>query len=228
MAFSRPKKVSKRGIKGDGRPSKLTPAVMAKLKEAFALGLTDDQAAAVVNISDVTLTLWKRNPAFMAEIRGAITERLMVRLKRIEQGENGWQGCGWLLERLLPRQWAKPEILIAVQNNISTGNGAHHFETMVLSDLQFSKLREHPNYSHRPHERPARDVKATVVSNVPESLSGTLVTQNHLVAALFLKVRPQSRGGESSEPTRRSTRLSKPSAAPAAMVKATVLLPPAR
>jgi hypothetical protein len=37
-AFSSPKKVSKRGIKGDGRPSKLTPAVMTKLKEAFSYG----------------------------------------------------------------------------------------------------------------------------------------------------------------------------------------------
>ena len=88
-AFSNPKKVSKRGIKGDGRPSKLTPTVMAKLKEAFALGLTDDQAASVIGVSDMTLTTWKRNPAFMAEIRGAVNERLMLRLKRIEAGENG-------------------------------------------------------------------------------------------------------------------------------------------
>jgi len=48
----------------------------------------------------------------------------MLRLKRIEDGENGWQGCGWLLERLLLRQWAKPEVLIAVQNNLNM-NGIH-------------------------------------------------------------------------------------------------------
>lgn len=115
-----PKKAPKR----NGRPSKLTPTVMAKLKEAFALGLTDDQAASVVNVSDVTLTMWKRNPSFLAEIQGAINERLMLRLRRIEAGDNGWQGCGWLLERLLPRQWAKPEVMLAVNNitNQTTNN----------------------------------------------------------------------------------------------------------
>jgi hypothetical protein len=70
----------------NGRPTKLTPTTIAKLKEAFAYGLNDDQAAALVGVSDVTLTLWKRKPAFIAEIRGAITERLLVRLKRIEEG----------------------------------------------------------------------------------------------------------------------------------------------
>jgi hypothetical protein len=77
------------------------------------------ESLSVVGVSDVTFTLWKRNPAFMAEIGGAINERLMMRLKRIEAGENGWQGCGWLLERSLPPQWAKPEVLIAVQNNLN-------------------------------------------------------------------------------------------------------------
>lgn len=110
--------------KKNGRPTKLTPTVMAKLKEAFSLGLTDDQAASVVNVSDVTLTMWKRNPSFLAEIQGAINERLMLRLRRIEAGDNGWQGCGWLLERLLPRQWAKPEVMLAVNNitNQTTNN----------------------------------------------------------------------------------------------------------
>jgi hypothetical protein len=91
-AFSKPKKVSKRGVVGDGRPTKLTPAVIAKLKEAFSYGLNDDQAAALVGVSDMTLTTWKRDPAFMHEIREAINERLLVRLKRIETGDNGWQG----------------------------------------------------------------------------------------------------------------------------------------
>lgn len=180
--FSVPKKVSKRGIKGDGRPSKLTPAVMAKLKEAFALGLTDDQAASVVGVSDMTLTTWKRNPSFMAEIRGAVNERLMLRLKRIEAGENGWQGCGWLLERLLPRQWAKPEVLIAVQNNLSLNGGGGSsglsLEQMVVADLQFEKLRQNPNYQHRSHERPAREVEASVVA-VGEKVSGTLVRTDY-------------------------------------------------
>jgi hypothetical protein len=170
-AFYKRKKVSKRGIKGDGRPSKLTPAVMAKLKEALALGLTDEQAAAVVGVSEVTLTMWKRNPAFIAEIRGAVNERLMMRLKRIEAGELGWQGCGWLLERLLPRQWAKPEVLIAVQNNLNVGTGAQNFEALVLEDAQFSKLKQNPSYTYR---KPAVEVEASI-ARVPDDVAGTLV-----------------------------------------------------
>jgi hypothetical protein len=170
-AFSSPKKVSKRGIKGDGRPSKLTPTVMAKLKEAFSYGLNDDQAAAVAGVSDVTRTIWKRNPAFMAELRGAINERLLVRLKRIEAGDNGWQGCGWILERLLPRQWAKPEVLVAIQNTMNVNNGAQNLEALVLSDLQFSELRKNPNYEHR---KPAVEVEASI-RRVPDDVAGTLV-----------------------------------------------------
>ena len=184
-AFSSPKKTATRG---QGRPSKLTPAVLAKLKEAFAYGLNDDQAAAVAGVSDVTLTLWKRRPEFMAEIREAINERLLVRLKRIEEGENGWQGCGWILERLLPRQWAKPEVLIAVQNNLTLngagGSGGLALEQMVIADLQFEKLRQNPNYQHRKAEQPAREVEATV-SSVPEDLSGVLKVVNHPGSAVI-------------------------------------------
>jgi hypothetical protein len=167
-AFSGPKKTSTRA---QGRPTKLTPQVKAKLKEAFAYGLNDDQAAALAGVSDVTLTLWKRRPEFMAEIREAINQRLLVRLKRIEEGENGWQGCGWILERLLPRQWAKPEVLIAVQNNLNVGIGAQNFEALVLEDAQFSKLTQNPNYAHR---KPAVEVEASI-ARVPDDVAGTLI-----------------------------------------------------
>ncbi len=173
-AFSKPKKTATRG---QGRPTKLTPAVMAKLKEAFAYGLNDDQAAALVGVNDFTLTLWKRNPAFVKEIQGAVTERLLVRLKRIEDGENGWQGCGWILERLLPRQWAKPEVLVAVQQNLGMGGtNGQSFESIVTTDLEFARLREHESYQHRRSERPVREVETEVV---PQDLSGTLVRADH-------------------------------------------------
>ena len=113
----------------------------------------------------------------MAEIRGAVNERLMLRLKRIESGENGWQGCGWLLERLLPRQWAKPEILVAIQQNLGMGGtNGQSFESIVMSDLEFARLREHESYQHRRSERPVREIETEVV---PQDLSGTLVRADH-------------------------------------------------
>ena len=35
-------------------------------------------------------------------IKSAVAARLVKRLERIESGANGWQGCAWLTERLLP------------------------------------------------------------------------------------------------------------------------------
>jgi hypothetical protein len=46
MIESEPKrKISKRGRQGEGRPSKRTPEVVAKIAEAIAIGLTDEQAS---------------------------------------------------------------------------------------------------------------------------------------------------------------------------------------
>ena len=49
----------------------------------------------------------------------AEASRLRLRLERIEAGEQGWQGCGWSLERLYPQRFARPEIL----NQIAVVNG---------------------------------------------------------------------------------------------------------
>ena len=38
------RKVSKRGRRGEGRPTKRTPEVVAKIAEAVAIGLTDREA----------------------------------------------------------------------------------------------------------------------------------------------------------------------------------------
>jgi hypothetical protein len=83
------------------------------------------------------------------------------------------------LERLLPRQWAKPEVLVAIQNNVQLGGngtpGGIALEQLVLADLEFAKLRENPNYAHRQPEarNNAREVEASV-SRVPPDLAGHL------------------------------------------------------
>lgn len=115
--FTRPKKVSKRGIAGDGRPSKQTPEVVAQIAHAISMGLNDAEAASLVGISDVTLTMWKRDPNFMGQIQYAVSQRLLQRLSRIERGELGWQGTSWVLERLYPARFARPEIQLGVQIN---------------------------------------------------------------------------------------------------------------
>jgi hypothetical protein len=117
--FSTPKKVSKRGILGDGRPSKQTPAKVRKICSALAMGLNDEEAALVAGISDVTMTLWRRDPAFVERIKRAVALRLYKRLQRIEAGVEGWQGTGWCLERQFPTRFSKPEVQISLNNSFN-------------------------------------------------------------------------------------------------------------
>ena len=145
-----------------------------------------------------------------------------------------------MLERLLPRQWAKPEVLIAVQNNLNVGIGAQNFEALVLEDAQFSKLSRNPNYAHR---KPAVEVE-TSISRVPDDVAGTLVradcprkaivsqsqeaeNQRRLrevdakMAKLFA-AKGKAKNGNGSH-----TAISEPSAGtPGALVSAPIVMPP--
>jgi hypothetical protein len=49
-------KKSKRGIIGEGRPTKRTPKVVAKIAEAVASGLTDEEASLLAGVNPDTMT----------------------------------------------------------------------------------------------------------------------------------------------------------------------------
>jgi hypothetical protein len=87
--------ISKRGRLGEGRPTKRTPEVIAKIAEAIVIGLTDEEASLVAGINPDTMTEWRKDPEFSGVI---------LRLERIEAGEQGWQGTAWALERLYPHR----------------------------------------------------------------------------------------------------------------------------
>lgn len=97
-----------------GRPTKCTPETVALLCECIADGLTDE-AAAIADIDDATLTRWRKIPAFCGAVKKATALRLKQRLARVEEGGFGWQGCAWALERLYPTRFSRPEI----QNQIA-------------------------------------------------------------------------------------------------------------
>ena len=71
--------------------------------------LTDEEVAALVGIDDLTLTRWKKDPEFCRAIKKAQAMRLLIRLKRIEKGETGWQGSAWAMERQNPARFGSPE-----------------------------------------------------------------------------------------------------------------------
>ena len=60
---------------------------------------------------------------------------MVKRLKQIETGANGWQGCAWLTERLFPTRYAKPEVQISL--NTASGQGNHaHVITISLEEAE--------------------------------------------------------------------------------------------
>ncbi len=80
--------ISKRGRVGEGRPSKRTSEVVAKIAEAVAIGLTDEEAALLAGVNPDTMTEWRKDPEFSGAIKRATAERLPMRLERIEAGKS--------------------------------------------------------------------------------------------------------------------------------------------
>ena len=63
--------ISKRGRLGEGRPTKRTPEVVAKIAEAIANGLTDREAGLLAGIRHDTMTEWRKDPEFSEAIEKA-------------------------------------------------------------------------------------------------------------------------------------------------------------
>jgi hypothetical protein len=63
--------------------------------------------------------MWLQDPEFLRKIKNAVSRRLTIRLSRIETGADGWQGTAWLLERLYPTRFSKPEIQSSLSNSFN-------------------------------------------------------------------------------------------------------------
>ncbi len=139
------RKISKRRRRGEGRPSKRTPEVVATIAAAIATGLTDEEASLLAGINPDTMTEWRKDPEFSGAIKRATAERLLLRLERIEAGEQGWQGTAWALERLYPHRFARPEVMnqIAVVNQ---GDKVSTERVIVLPGEEFDALVGRPGY----------------------------------------------------------------------------------
>src|SRR5262245_37604692 len=139
-------RVSKRGRAGEGRPTLYTPELGYRLADHIAAGLTDEEAAALEDISCDCISRWRKsNPEFCVAIKKAEAQRLRRRLERIEAGEQGWQGTAWALERLYPHRFARPEVInqIAVVNQ---GDKVSTERVIVLPAEEFDALIGRPGY----------------------------------------------------------------------------------
>jgi hypothetical protein len=85
----------------------------------------------------------KKDPEFFGAIKGAVAARLVKRLQRIESEANGWQSCAWLVERLLPSRYAKPEVQISLNSSLSPTHNAHTL-TISLEEAQRIEAQAEP------------------------------------------------------------------------------------
>jgi hypothetical protein len=102
-----------------GRPSKRTEKITEQICEGISYGLTDEEVAALVGVDDSTLTRWKKEPEFCGAIKKAQAMRLLIRLKRIEKGESGWQGTAWAMERQNPERFGSPEARLRRRDEVN-------------------------------------------------------------------------------------------------------------
>jgi hypothetical protein len=114
-----------------GRPTKRTPEIVDRIAEAISYGLTNEDAACLVGISDETLERWFQKPQFCGVIKRAVVERKLFRLKRIESGEEGWPGTAWCMERQYPREWSRPDIQFNQQINVQQVTNVDHPVHMI-------------------------------------------------------------------------------------------------
>src|SRR3979490_1355645 len=101
-----------------GRPTKLTPPVIAQIAEAFLYGFTDLETATLVDL-DVRTIERARRGNFCRAIKRAELARKNLYTRRITEGKRpDWARWAWFLERRFPLQFAKPEIQLSVNTNV--------------------------------------------------------------------------------------------------------------
>ena len=71
---------------------------------------------------------------FAAGFRSATLARKLVRIKKVESGEPGWQASCWLLERQDPARYARPEVMLQYRLQ-EAGLAGVTSQKQILDDL---------------------------------------------------------------------------------------------
>jgi hypothetical protein len=103
-----------------GRPSVLEsdPKLQERIAECFLLGLTDEQTALDCDISVRTVERLRQGK-FCRAVKRAELAREKIYRQKVWDGDNGWQGTAWFLERKYPHQFSRPEVQFNLQNNVT-------------------------------------------------------------------------------------------------------------
>jgi hypothetical protein len=159
-----------------GRPSKRTPAITAKIAKAISFGLTDQEAADIAGIDDLTLTRWKKLPDFCRAVKRAVSARKLIRLQRIDSGTQGWQGSAWALERQDPERFARPGILLNQNLVVQTQAPFPLVRVLSINDCEFDQAAGRPDYQRLDDNRLERiegSLKVVLVRQSSAELENT-------------------------------------------------------
>lgn len=97
--------------KGEGgAPTVLTPEMQADVIEALGYGWSNVKVADLIGIDESTIRAWRKGElpiSFKGKERENLSRAIksapmrgeMDLLQRVRQGEKGWQGSAWILER---------------------------------------------------------------------------------------------------------------------------------
>ncbi len=93
----------------DGRPSKYSRSVMARISRFVRQGLTREAAASLSGIAVSTLYDWQRKfPEFYDAVKKAEAQLQASLVQHIEKASRkNWTAAAWLLERRFPEEWGR-------------------------------------------------------------------------------------------------------------------------
>jgi hypothetical protein len=144
-----------------GRPKAITNAIEKQIAECFFDGLTDEETAALCDVSYKTIQR-ARAGQFCPAIKKAEFGRKQFYIRKLRDGKRpDWPRIAWFLERRYPTEFAKPEVQLQINNNtlnqtvnntlIVTAEVAHGISSRVKeANMKVEKLLHDKRGSKQP------------------------------------------------------------------------------
>lgn len=100
----------------------MTPKVIEQIAEAFLYGFTDEETATLAGIDQRTIRRYRAGES-CPQIKKAEAARKAEYIRRITEGTRpDWARWAWFLERRFPLQFAKPEIQLSVNTQVTNNS----------------------------------------------------------------------------------------------------------
>ena len=126
-----------------GRPTVMTPEVLRKLEEAFAIGASDKEACFYADIAPSSLYLYQEEHPEFSERKDALKQRpvLLARQTVMKSMETDPQTARWYLERRRKEEFAsRQELTGADGERLGVGLDADQAEQLIRARANRSDI----------------------------------------------------------------------------------------